>query len=163
MFWDLNDFTAPAHEPVDDLFAIVVRVTNLQRFVSKNDDLGATGGSVTQRRVELTRQGPSPDLDVSILQSSASEPAQKLNLDVNDKPYRYDDLSVVYTAPPSAFGFGFRQSKGDSGGQQFDFDYYGSAQGGRVDFFTTAGASLHTLDLAVFPVPPAAARRARPD
>ena len=154
LFWDLDDFVAPAEDPRDDPFAIAVRVTNLQRFVSKRDDIPADGGTVADRIIELTRQGTgNPDIQVEILLSDNTESAHLLDLGDGDEHYRFAQVKVTYAAPPPRFGFWFRQIKGNAGGQQIEFKYYASAQGGRIDFDTTAGASLHTMSLDVFPVP----------
>jgi hypothetical protein len=118
------------------------------------NDVPATGGTVTDRNIELTRQGTgNPDLSVEILKADSTETGHLMNFDEGPEEYKFADVKVTYTAPPSKFGFFFRQSKGDAGGQQFDFSYYGSAQGGRVDFVTTAGAALRDLNLGISPVP----------
>lgn len=160
LFWDLDDFVEPAADPVKDPFAIAVRVTNLQRFVSELKVPATTGGTIKDRRFEVTRTGSSlPDLAVELLLADQAEQAKGLELGPYDllgphpKFYRFAGVTVDYEKPPNHFGFRFVHTQASAGGTQFDVDYYGSAQGRRLVFRTTAGAALKDLTVDASPVP----------
>lgn len=156
LFWDFNDFEFPTFEPIDDLFVIAVRASNVQRFYSALAPIAATGAVVTDRRIELTRQGANnPDIQVDIRRPNVHGQVHLYYVDPVDpnykKAYALDTFKVTYTTPPNRLGFWVRQTQGQA--QMLELKYWGSARGGPLDVYTDVGDKVEGVTIGLDRVP----------
>lgn len=147
VFWDLTDHDADGFEPVEDPYAIVVRVTGLRSFSYATGGTDADGS----RSISLDRSG-GPDLWAEILRPTVDD-WKHTALDGFTGTYRVDFLRLDYTGPPETLGVVLRKRLVESGNATvWELEYQGSTPGGGASFATNFG-NMTSLDALVSPIP----------
>jgi hypothetical protein len=106
VYWDLSDFEGGVGEPIDDAFAIAVRVTGLQRF----DYRGPYSDGVFDHNriaVDLRRSG-APDLWVDVQKADESKSPRDIP---GLGTYKAESMNLDYANPPDHLGFEFDELK----------------------------------------------------
>lgn len=122
VYWDLSDFEGGHGEPIDDAFAIAVRVTGLQRFDYRRGPYSDGVFDHNRVSVDLRRSG-APGLWVDIQKADESKSPRDIP---GLGTYKAELLNLDYANPPDHLGFEFDELKRGVH-TVYHLRYYGSA------------------------------------
>ncbi|MCA1693992.1 MAG: hypothetical protein LC749_04240, partial [Actinobacteria bacterium] len=135
VYWDLSDFEGSGVEPIEDAFAIAVRVTGLQRFDYRRGPYSDGVFDHNRVSVDLRRSGRQ-SLWVEIQKADESRSPREIP---GLGTYRAELLNLDYANPPDHLGFEFDELKRGSH-TLYHLRYHGSSSGVQARFVSNVGS-----------------------
>lgn len=151
VYWDLSDFEGSGVEPIDDAFAIAVRVTGLQRFDYRRGPYSDGVFDHNRVSVDIRRSG-GPSLWVEIQKADQSRSPREIP---GLGTYRAELLNLDYANPPDHLGFEFDELKRGVH-TLYHLRYHGSSSGEQARFVSNVGSGGDfgpMIDFTATPVP----------